>query len=684
MSHYLALLRSAFVRAFRSLLDAARYHGIWSPGVRLLQNLQFRYKALVLVVVVLVPLAYLANRELERASAEGHAFEASAQAMASYSAAQDAAEAMRVVVTRIFQREYGAADESHIRAALDAEQKAFDGMERSLNELEAPPRGAVAQMSLLKPLRERARATALDLDQGAGDSTSAPPRYRAAMAYQQQLWRYRTILLRAATKPLQNNELMVATMRGALEQLPAVRDDVARVGVATWRIYIEPNRADVSKRLGEYLADLRVRLQEMQMELEPVISAGQLDQSLGKAVFEQVIALSDRGERAVRVARTAQNERDVLLAIGLEMKDFLASVEATDRAIGALHEEALDKVVRDVAQLRAEANNDAHLALAMLISGLLSVAYLMICMNKVVGGGLRELCSRVDKLAAGDLSDKPPAWGRDEVGHALDALAKSVRRMASLFEAVTQGVAAVSHASREVASGNAGLSGRTNDIRQSIGEVSNRARGSMDAMSACSIEVERIAEHMRDVRADAQRSRKAMESLQGRMDGLQQKSREITRVVSLVEAVAHQTRLLSLNASVEAARAGVAGKGFAVVAQEVRDLAQRSESAARKIYDIVNASVAEIEQGGILTERVGEAVRHTDERIAEVSQIVSDIVRLTHNGHDQSREVVGIAHGVAESVGGNARMVDQLAKASEDLRTQGDSLKRSMQHFVFE
>jgi methyl-accepting chemotaxis protein len=206
----------------------------------------------------------------------------------------------------------------------------------------------------------------------------------------------------------------------------------------------------------------------------------------------------------------------------------------------------------------------------------------------------------------------------------------------------------------------------------------------MEAMNRCGDEVERIAEHMRDVRADAQRSRKAMGELQSRMLSLQTKSREIGRVVMLVESVAHQTRLLSLNASVEAARAGAAGKGFAVVAQEVRDLARRSEAAARKIAEIVEASVADIQEGGLLTQRVGESVRLTDERVTEVSAIMGDIVQLTHTGRDQSHEVVGITRSVEESAGGNARMVDQLAHASADLRVHGYNLKRSMQHFVFD
>lgn len=195
--------------------------------------------------------------------------------------------------------------------------------------------------------------------------------------------------------------------------------------------------------------------------------------------------------------------------------------------------------------------------------------------------------------------------------------------------------------------------------------------------------VSAAADHVRAMRADAQRSQKAMSGLRESMTALQGKSREIAQVVELVETVAYQTKLLSLNASVEAARAGVAGKGFAIVAQEVRALARRSEDAARKIHTIVNSSINEIEEGTLMTARASDAVEHTGQAIAAVDQIMADIVRLTHTGVTESQEVLGITRDVETSADGNARLVDQLSSASGALKSQGDSLKRSVRHFVF-
>jgi methyl-accepting chemotaxis protein len=166
------------------------------------------------------------------------------------------------------------------------------------------------------------------------------------------------------------------------------------------------------------------------------------------------------------------------------------------------------------------------------------------------------------------------------------------------------------------------------------------------------------------------------------MRALSGKSREISHVVQLMETVAFQTKLLALNASVEAARAGAAGKGFAVVAQEVRSLAVRSEESARRIHNILSSSISEIEECNLMTERASDAVRNTDEKIQSVNQSMGDIVRQTQNGMNESQEVVHITKQVEESISGNARLVEQLSDASLALREQGESLRRSVHHFL--
>jgi methyl-accepting chemotaxis protein len=149
-----------------------------------------------------------------------------------------------------------------------------------------------------------------------------------------------------------------------------------------------------------------------------------------------------------------------------------------------------------------------------------------------------------------------------------------------------------------------------------------------------------------------------------------------------MDSVAFQTRLLALNASVEAARSGVEGKGFAVVAQEVRALAQRNAEAARTIDDIVTASLAEIEACNGLTERAVEAVAQTDLRIDAVHRAMGTIVSMTRDGMSAAQDVASEARRTASAIEGNAKLVDQLSVASADLRQQGESLRGSVAQFA--
>ena len=183
------------------------------------------------------------------------------------------------------------------------------------------------------------------------------------------------------------------------------------------------------------------------------------------------------------------------------------------------------------------------------------------------------------------------------------------------------------------------------------------------------------------MRIESQRSRRAMAGLQERMRALQGKSREIAQIVDLIGAVAYQTKLLAINASVEAARAGVAGTGFAVVAQEVRALAMRSEAAGRRIQSIVESSVEEIDGGQQMSDRVGQAMVRADQELDAVSGAVAEIVTLVRSGQSQSSDVLTIAREVDDTVENNARLVSQLSDAAAELRDEGDSLKRSVQHF---
>lgn len=660
------------------LRNYVHYHGLWAPGVRLLRRLSLRGKAVLLLSLMGLPTVWLVT---EATLARWQAYQTAVLGREGVQIYRDVWALQRAVSGLARLPAPGGAAEP---AALQEEQARFAALQARLQPwLAAHPPSLPAWQALLqrRDAMLQTRRTAAAAPTGVGE------RRRAMSAYATDLLSLNRDLL-ATWVPSADADADQRPLRmAATVFLPILHGNLGRLMDHGTQVFDGPDRTTPLHAMHTDLAEARLLVPMLRSSLELSKTRGVLSEAQAAGpidAIQQFLALSDR---LILLARstppTATAAADLGAGTGVDRAALLRRGSALLQATQTLHDQIIDTLGERMAA--AEAAMTARGVRDGLLLGVLLVlvVYMQVCFYKVIGGGLNILCKQLRELGRGNLSIRPQARGRDEVAQALDALGASAQHMSQVLEAVTQGVAAVSHASRDVATGNAGLSGRTGEMRNAIGGVSERAQSFSGAMDRCGQTVEQATEHMHAMRADAQRSRKAMAGLRERMQALQTKSREIARVVEMVEAVAYQTKLLSLNASVEAARAGAAGRGFAVVAQEVRALAQRSETATRKIHAIITSSIHEIEDGNLMTERASEAVRHTSEKMEAIDHLMVDIVALTRSAVRESNEVLGITRDVEQSADGNARLVAQLSDASAALRTQGDSLKRSVQHFVF-
>ena len=165
------------------------------------------------------------------------------------------------------------------------------------------------------------------------------------------------------------------------------------------------------------------------------------------------------------------------------------------------------------------------------------------------------------------------------------------------------------------------------------------------------------------------------------MNSIESSSREVSRIISVIDEIAFQTNLLALNAGVEAARAGEAGKGFAVVAQEVRELAQRSASAAKEIKALILRSQGQVEGGVELVTSSGQSL---DEIVAAVETMASVIGNIASNAGEQAeslKEVSLAADEMDKVTQQNAAMVEEATAASVSLSDETDSLARTVAQF---
>ena len=166
-----------------------------------------------------------------------------------------------------------------------------------------------------------------------------------------------------------------------------------------------------------------------------------------------------------------------------------------------------------------------------------------------------------------------------------------------------------------------------------------------------------------------------------KMDDINESSRKIGDIISVIDDIAFQTNILALNAAVEAARAGEQGKGFAVVAIEVRNLAQRAATAAGEIKTLISDSVTKVVNGSKLVTHAGDTMEEIVTSIQGVTTMMSQITSASaeqSQGIEQVNQAVGQMDEVTQQ---NAALVEQSAAASEALEDQARNLSISVSHF---
>jgi methyl-accepting chemotaxis protein len=258
----------------------------------------------------------------------------------------------------------------------------------------------------------------------------------------------------------------------------------------------------------------------------------------------------------------------------------------------------------------------------------------------------------------------------------------------SLLETVSDIVSNVKHAAgevlrgaEEISQGNANLSQRTEEQSSSLEETAS----SMEEMTSTvkqnadnAGQANQLATAARD---QAEKGGTVVGNAVKAMGDINESSKKISDIISVIDEIAFQTNLLALNAAVEAARAGEQGRGFAVVATEVRSLAGRSATAAKEIKELIQDSVRKVEDGSLLVTQSGQTLEQIVLSVKKVSDIVAEIAAASREQSSGIEQVNKAVMQMDEMTQQNAALVEQATAASQSMADQARDLTKMMERY---
>ena len=465
----------------------------------------------------------------------------------------------------------------------------------------------------------------------------------------------------------ENNVKIAAAnaMRGFLNtEVRSLRNIILYTDADTRR-----SQKDIVLKARKQYDDTFARLQtQVKTDAARQLSAAiEADRAKLRPEFDKVIALAEASSEkdAASYLQTAvqgpQNQwfSDIQAMIELQEKQNRQSIDA----------------------MRADYTLTLEILLGLTVAAVALATFSAWYATHSITGPLGQAVAVAQRVAAGDLTAEIRPASKDETGMLISALRTMNDNLTGIVREVRSGTDTVATASSQIATGNLELSSRTEQQASSLEETAS-------AMEELTSTVGHNASNARQASALASqaseiaaRGGSVVGDVVQKMAGINESSKRIVDIISVIDGIAFQTNILALNAAVEAARAGEQGRGFAVVASEVRGLAQRSAAAAKEIKTLIDDSVSKVADGSSLVTQAGATMQEVVSSVRQVTDIVQEISVASQEQTEGIGQINTAMTQMDQVTQQNAALVEQAAAAAGALEDQAARLRQTVSVF---
>jgi methyl-accepting chemotaxis protein len=450
--------------------------------------------------------------------------------------------------------------------------------------------------------------------------------------------------------------------------------------IAEWGKIIEVNAARTTgafmvkdaadqKKLEALMAESSGRATQIQDQIGANIDDEEL-----KPVFRQVLDTRKTYTDFRKAVFTAKNAGDLEGAAKIYEGDMTQSRIRYLSALKAFSDKQAASLDATAVEIQHQYQSGRTLLVLLGVAAIAMGAFAAWWITRTITQPINEAVKVAETVSSGDLTSDIQVHSNDETGQLMNALKTMNTNLVNIVGQVRNGTDLIATASTEIAAGNQDLSSRTEEQASSLEETAS----SMEQLTSTvrfNAENARQANELAISASEiATRGGSVVGEVVNTMGSINDSSRKIVDIISVIDGIAFQTNILALNAAVEAARAGEQGRGFAVVASEVRNLAQRSAAAAKDIKGLINDSVQKVQIGSELVDKAGQTM---DEIVHSISRVTQIMTQISNASEEQSLGIAQVNDAITQMdqvTQQNAALVEEAAAAAESMQEQSAKL----------